>query len=560
MCWIFIWRSGTRKEQVIIFGYNDEVKAILEMDDAEQKKYCIQIVSSEVLTLEEKYMLSRKGIHYHDINLMQVKQKELVYLLDKINVNKAKHIILFEDDSIRNYSLLQMFRLTDHIGLYKLLPDAKITCRCEDDDTADMISEYFDKAGNNSTKRYYDLELVSIPALQIRNMFETVPLHTFYLNKGKKLSDWNTHMLIAGFGSVGQQVVLQTMNLAVVSPDNNIVIDVFDQEINKKAGIFATHFSDKTFDITDDAIIMRSDAADGHFEIRFFKTDVRSHQFSKLIRQKHSESNYTYAVVTIDQISVSIGCANRIGRIFDEQEYSGIPIVIRMDTDRRLADEIQQGHNRYLIPKNDTEKDAEKNKTFLRRLQLLTERSEAVTLKNIINKELNRNARKIHDNYSSIMFEKEKYDPIPWDTLTVFKRESNQASAAFDPLWDDILKQRVSDDGSFSDISDCLNSFFSQGKGIWMEGETWHYESEEMLLKKLEQNKVLLCMVKTEHRRWCYFIASKGWYTGDRKKFKAHPCLVPYKVLEQKPDTRSTIKYDLLPMMRRVKQLTDQKS
>lgn len=554
--WILKWRSKSKKEQILIFGYNDDVKSILDQENVNKKDYGIRIVSEQTLSLEEKYSLSKRGFQYHEVNMIKVRHEELPYLLEKFNIRKSKYILLFEDSSIKNYSLLQIFPLTKGQCEFEICPDTKIICRCEDDGVAEMISEYYnppeDKSSASDKKkpdRCYDLELCSIPALQVSRMFENVPLHNCYIKSDKKLSDWKTHLLIAGFGAVGQQVVLQTMNLAVVSPDNPVVIDVYDQDIDKKAAIFAARFSDKTFDITENSIIMRPGAADGHFEIRFFKTDVRSFRFIKLVRQKHEESQYTYATVTIDQIDISTECANKLGKIFDETGNTDIPIVIRMDSDRRLADYIQQARDQNISVKNGQTDNT--SVTFPRRFRLLTERSEAVTLKNILNEDLNKNARIMHDNYSGLKFANDSSESISWNSLSVLKRESNKALSAYDPMWNDLLRRRLSEEKTFSDTSEFLMDFFENKKTLWLDKNTWYYNSDYDLIRQLNQNRVMLFLTKTEHRRWSYFLASKGWHNGDDAQFKGHPCLLTYEMLEQDTSINTTIKYDLLPFMKR---------
>lgn len=77
-----------------------------------------------------------------------------------------------------------------------------------------MIAEYYNSAAG--TDAYYDLELVGIPEMQIHKMYSEHPLHTVYKDTDTPLKDWTVHLLVAGFGQLGQQAVLQAMNLGEV--------------------------------------------------------------------------------------------------------------------------------------------------------------------------------------------------------------------------------------------------------------------------------------------------------------------------------------------------------
>ena len=91
----------------------------------------------------------------------------------------------------------------------------------------------------------------------------------------------------------------------------------------------------------------------------------------------------------------------------------------------------------------------------------------------------------------------------------------------------------------------------------WEDG-MWHYtKTDEEFIEQvcLPEQAFAREMLKTEHRRWCYFIASIGWEPpeengrGVRKddRLRINPCIVPWDdLLLWQPDT---VKYDLMPLM-----------
>ena len=71
-------------------------------------------------------------------------------------------------------------------------------------------------------------------------------------------------------------------------------------------------------------------------------------------------------------------------------------------------------------------------------------------------------------------------------------------------------------------------------------------------LEKLKKDSFAYGLVSLEHRRWCCYMASIGWRSGERSdKFRRNPCLVTQqKLMETKPEM---CKYDLMSLMARYK-------
>lgn len=534
----------SKGEQIIIFGYNEDVKAMLEnADQKKNKSRSIHIVSEKELSSEEAYAISRSGYKYHKLNLYKAEKKDIPYLLKKIHAENAKNIILFEDSSIKNFSLLQMFSLKKGDGLFELREGVKIVCRCEENGISEMISDYFHVENNESYG--YDLELVSIPELQVRSMFEEIPLHSYYSSLETPINKWNTKMIIAGFGKLGQQAILQAMNLAVVSPENSISIDVFDDKIDEKLGLFSAQFDTGSFEFTDTSIKMKKEIADGSFEINCFKTDVRSHEFRETVKNRNASSGYTFVLVAIDEIDTCTGCAIQLGRLFDQSGNKNVPIVIRMDSDRRLADYIQ----------NDT-------KTF-RKVRLLTERAKAITIDNILNKDINISSKELNFMYANMEILEKGQKPsgktseskeVLWSRLSMFKRESNMAHTAHDPVEDAMLSKYAKELGIGSVEKKLSELVGGSGSLLMNSGNAWYlYGSEDEFVEALKKDSFALFAAASEHRRWCYFVASKGWRYGQRNdRYKIHNCLTTFEELQNDPKTKATIKYDLMPLMKRL--------
>lgn len=542
----FMFRIRRKKkdsEQIVIFGYNDDVKSLIKSYSQEKAaKYCIHIVTDMDFSSDERYNLSKIGYLVHNFNILNADEKDISYLLSKAGCDKADNIILFDENSINNFSILQVFSLKSEDGGFKLKAGTKITCRCEDDSIAELIADYYRIEKN--AEYGYDLEIVSLPELQVRKMYNDVPLYTYYKNSKKPLCEWDTHLLVIGFGSIVQNALLQAINLGVMHSSNRIVIDVYDTDIDSRMGIFSNRFNPDSFEMIENKIIMSKDIADGYLEINCHKMNVRFREFIEEIRVENKRFPYTYAVVAIDDINIGVNCAMRLSAVFNEQEKADVPIILRMDSDRQLAKYIGQ------------------NKRTLSSVRLLEDRSVVLTLDLILNREINQKAKDFHYFYSTIQVLSQgeqawgtSGDPdILWNSTPLFKRNSSKALAAHDTT-KQVIFTKLAEEMGEKDADTKINELIGENGTLMRYNEgVWHLRQDDHnFLLDLKKDEYAHSIAVAEHRRWCCFMASEGWRYGSERNDnrKIHSCLLTFENLEKDKKGQSTIKYDLMPMMSR---------
>ena len=537
-------RRRKRGEHIFIFGFNDDVRAMLQNYDCDaHKNQCIHIISDYQFDSEERYACVRQGIHILDLDILRMEEKDLHKQLKKALVDQANHIILFEENPVSNFSLLQIFSLHKDDGGFPLKSGAKITCRCEDPSIGELISDHFQPAEDGSYG--YDLELVSIPELQVRRMFSEFPLHSFYVGSSKPLSEWHTHILLIGFGTIGQQALLQAINLGVMHQSNRIVMDVYDTNIDLKMGVFVNRFHPDSIERDGQTIRFRSDTSDGELVIHCHKTDVRASGFFDGIREAHCEMPFTYVVTAIDDVSIGVHCAMRLSRIFSESGAGETPILVRMDSDRRLAEYINQGQGTFTD------------------VRLLEERSVVLTLDIILNREINSMAKHFHHLYSEIQVVSKgesgwdsgtKTEDEFWNSTSLFRRESSKALASHSSVKQVILEQ-LAKELKLPDVDSAIAARIgTEGSLMTCDGKVWQLrEDEAAFVKALNADAFAHTVAAMEHRRWCYFVLSVGWRSGSPRNDarKVHNCLVPFDALCADEKGRSTVKYDLMALMQR---------
>lgn len=540
---MFRFRKNKKWQHVVIFGWGNDVKAMLDNYSAENedRKRCIHLVTDSALPSDQKYALGKKGFVVHCFDILDADDKAAGRFLLKAQADIAESVILFSDNSVTNFSLLQMFSSKEGDGKFQLRSGTKITCRCDDDNIAEVISDYYNTCGGASCR--YELDIVSIPELQIRKMFEAVPLHSCFADSSLPLARWDTRMLILGFGALGRQALIQTIEQAAVHKSNKIIIDLYDQNIKRKFELFSNRFSSETFISEGDTVRLNSKAADGELIIKCHSTDVTYKHFYEEIKADNARQPYTYALISIDNINNAVGCALRLRRLFAECGRSSVPTVLRMDIDRRLAGYI-----------ND-------NSSAFANVHLLAERSKVLTLDYILAEQLDRAAKQYHYFYSTIQVVPK--DGIAWeqtdadaDTLwrknTMFKRRSSKALAAHSPVKKLIFERLARETGS-SSAAEKINELIGEnGSLMRCDGKVWRLnDDEEGFLKALKEDSFALSAAELEHRRWCCFVAADGWKFGEPRNdaLKIHNCLMDFNDLLNDEHGRSTIMYDLMPLM-----------
>ena len=554
----FFLNKASRKERVVIFGYNETVKSLLRSANAKQRR--IHVVCSENAASEELYRLFRSGIQLHTFDPLKVGDADndrLNGFFNSIELSKAGNILLMEDSSIRNFSLLQTLDSTGRLEKKDRQRPPKVFCRCEDDGILRIIEGYYDTASNGMSHKNFDLEILNIPEQQVRKMYDKgASLHSYWLKSSGKAPtaprDWQVHLLILGFGKLGQQALLQAMNLGVTHSENRICIDVVDKDLDEKRNLFFSRFAPDAF-VEDDAsgkdvFCINPDWADGSLTIRFHQLDVKYGAFRTLLGKLTDEGAgpITYAVAAMDDADTGVYCATELRRFLlesDPEHSDDVPIMLRMDSDRRLQKYLKSSDGMM----------------HLVGVGLIEAPESVLNFEDLLDRTPADKAKQCNSYYANMTFSDDPSAPLMdkspqelWDTLTLFRRNANRASAYHNDILEKIVDTRTDDW-----VPSNLNSLFEADDApVRWNGDTWSFpfaSDHEGFLKRVHQEKYrfLFEMLKTEHRRWCYYTLSLGWSQGRSSEkndaLRWNPCLVTWDDLEKSQP--KTCKYDLMPLM-----------
>lgn len=538
---VFLLRPGKGKNPVVIFGYDDTVREMLEQEAKRKKQVRIYVISEGEFSVEQRYALRKMGCEPHTFDCLSATKKELSSFVKKIPFEKTKTILLFEKDAVKNFSLLQMFALDKQSAGKRavVLPEnAKVYCRCENEDVTGLIEKYYNEC--KSGEKGYDLEVFSLAEFQVREMYDRYPLFTYYENREEALVDRELRLLIVGFGTVGQQALLQAMNLGVVHSKNSIRIDVVDACIEDRIATFTNRFSKQVYRMEGNCLRIKPEVADGSLEIYFHNMNVQHRCFHELIREQTEESFYHYAVVAMKDAGAALHCVMELKQELKQLGKNNVPILLKMEQDKRLAeyvaDNMSQFANVFVLPSGGM----------------------ALSLETLVERTLDTNAKQHHQLYSTIRFEektKQKAgEKTPsaderWKGLSLFKRESNRASAAYRETAEAVAKKLAKENGVA--LKPYLDGIFgANGTLFRYDGTVWRQDGTEAFLAAVRKDAFAYEFMATEHRRWCYFMISKGWKCGETDESgnrRTNPCLVTLKELEIKEPDKCG--YDLMPLM-----------
>lgn len=244
-------------------------------------------------------------------------------------------------------------------------------------------------------------------------------------------------------------------------------------------------------------------------------------------------------------MDISLHCMSEVERYLKfcpaEDYGKSVSLAIRLETDRAMADYLNQ------------------NKRTYKNVFAIEESCITISLQDLIDDNLDSSAKAFNHIYSKIELDGDAPNELDekeaWRQLALVRRDSNRALALHDGVKETLLNTFWGDDHSR------LSRYFGpEGSIIKLENKTWCVNSsDDVFIQKLaavDDGEVLTELAKLEHRRWCYYMASRGWKcTADptMKKndaTKENPCLRTWHALVK--NQAYMCKYDLMPLLYRI--------
>ncbi len=460
-------------------------------------------------------------------------------------LRSARRILLLEreaPDNLNTYLQLESF-----LAARRRAGTPPIPCHmyCGDPWVSQLTGDYL--AGRSQAPHLL-LSLFDWEELKARQVLSAYPLWMAACRPETGLTPAaGCHLLLLGLGRLGTAVLIQAIQQGVFSSGGEVVVDIVDRNAEEKLEIFARRFSQDAAQVSPREVVLprAPQGMDGRLVLRAHTMDASTYRFQALAAELHRTQPVTYAAVCFRDPALTAASLFTLSRVFAREEGGPpVPILSRLMMPDTLAGYLEQDQTQYQgvhpFPADEA----------------------VIRLDNILSAAAEQEGRAYHQAYNqwSGRLSGQGGPAVPWESLSVFKRSSNTASALYAPT-------RLLQAGSL--MSAALGGPLSR----WYDGGALTGQAREALsallapqgrllppeelLLLLKQSPWLEELAKTEHRRWCQFMLLNGYSTGPagepagrRLAARHNPNLVSWEELLRRSPLVAV--YDLIPLLLRL--------
>jgi hypothetical protein len=553
-------QSGFSAERILIFGYTDNVKKIIH--NLEGRKQRIFIIADAEISDQENYKLAKKGVIYYSLDFLNMEAKDKEKLLKKIRSSKIQQIFLLEDSSVKNFSLYMELCA----GAYNWGDDITCRCLCEDLGINKMIEDYYTtevKAQKDEQKIQITLKVFSLAELKAVQLFtmeteegqQAPQLYDYNLKEveGKSRKEkaeskyWNVHMLLAGCGQLGQQVLYQTINQCVMHSESQVMIDIVDMDAAQIEDVIINKFNtDYLQEIPgQNGYCIKGDASDGELTIRFHALNTREKGFTKLLKLLEKDGLFTYVAICLNDSDLCIQCMDELENYFQksitfQKRTRKPPIAVRLEMDQRTAKYLHENQGTYsnVVPFAENKKVLTLENIAKTETELKAQ--EYNWYYNCFYRQLPRNARDLVYRFvpQEMGDSERKKIRRSWKKLDYFLEESNRNACLHQAVKSEVLEVQYG--------PKWLEKIFGKKRGSELSID----------IRKMAKDPMVRELLRIEHRRWNYAQASCGWgYPSGRQQFEGekdpdtrlHKCMTNWDRLKTEHPDKCI--YDLIPYL-----------
>ncbi|MGI6608409.1 MAG: hypothetical protein ACOX1F_05450 [Erysipelotrichaceae bacterium] len=515
--WIIGFGKRFKGNKFLIIGKGSDYKKFI---NALVKDCKLTVVEDTVVDDELLLWYYRNGISLIQ-NRENMKLKDLINIL---NINRYKNILLCDSDDLVNYYNLNL--ISEYYEKKEFNSQQKIYVLCKNPYVEGLISDNISNESANISRLKNNIKIINPKKKAVEGLFkaaeEMIKQDNSYQNDSNIKKD--IHVAICGFGEVGQSALIHALNVSILSSDSTILIDVFDKNIENEINSFMKNFASDALEAlkyTKEKISEEMDvdcyrllfpfdpdykketplfSMDGKLVIRFWKMDVNNIEFNKVFDNCHREMpfNYIFVAIALDKAVVDIVSCLKQSMCSSEFLYCDIPILMYSQ-------------------------EKEKMKPLFDSAKVVFSNEDAFSYAALVNQEIENISKIFNFEYQKIYDEYTGYNNKCSDDRKQIKNNVNTI--------EDIWNRRSLFDKE-SSIAQAM------AKGTW----EWLIENSVYTLEDREE------LQKMEHRRWCYFMLTHGFKYGEKtdKEFKkTHSCLCNWeKLVKTRPDV---LEYDYIP-------------
>lgn len=543
-----------KKQRIIICGYDSGTEQLIS---SIQKDSALPVIlfTREEMSKEQRMKLGKKGVRVVEFS----DYSEAQNLCRQYRAERAAYVILMHRKTTDNFS--SFLELDKYVRSCLSGKTSSIPCYLfADNSIREVIDAYYDnrEAEAGEGKLHLDLHILQLRELQAREVFQAKPVYTWNLESGKcnpeqychyqenAENPWNVHMLVAGFGELGQSVLLEAVTQSVMHPRSRIIIDVVDKQMKEQFLRFCKRFSSHIRESIEQNVlvdglevmyrirlgegsVLGGGSLDGLLELRFYHADIYHETFDHIVENVSSGSPLTYCAVCFSDAMRNITAATSLEKILRMMNNLNAPVVLASDRKERIMEYLQENDKQF---KSIFVMAEERNFLTIDRIRTDEEERQAKEFNykyNLLSQNM-----KLDSNAVKAVFDEEEMEK-QWRKMPIFKRNSSRAMSSHG----NVKKMLLSNTPNLS----------------WKEvEEVFRIEDDQANVEYINANEMIKNFSMLEHRRWCYFMILNGYAYVDGVKNdmrKENPCILSWKELcEKKPEY---CRYDIaafLPEMR----------
>ncbi len=294
-----------------------------------------------------------------------------VEAFNKYHLLQSKYIVLADEDPIANFNVLG--KIIRYFKLYEKESNAgnaseqqagtKIMILCENLHVKKMYQKLFtdascEKPYGKSILSNVDLMNIAPHKQEARRMIKDHPLYHYQLKtydprRAETPSFWNQHIVILGFGALGQEMVLQCMNAAVLHSQSTIRFDIYDSNMNGTKGEFLKNFALTAFkqirvgslitpgiysrSAEDYLELTDSGSIDGILRIYFHEVDVNTVELEKSLYDINQIMPITYGAVCFADDENAVTAVMAFDKVLSKEEKENVVINLHLESDEDVC-------------------------------------------------------------------------------------------------------------------------------------------------------------------------------------------------------------------------------
>jgi len=497
--------SDKEKNISVVFGWNDTVESMLTADT--KKEAPIYLFTDTPLSDEQQLTLLR-----HNVTLCHGADPKRSLRIWK----RANRFFLLDASSSRNFSTYITLRRWWESAPRQPGSVPRVICACGEPGIRELFAKFHDK---NNQDTSLPVSLFSFPDLKARSLWAEYPICSYNFDPNSKISAdsrYDVHMLIAGLGQLGSQVLEQAVSLGVLSSSGALTFDVIDKRGKELMRFFAARFASDYIesDYENAQLTIPSRHADGMLTIRFHTIDVDGGDLRPLLNELNRQNPFTYAAICLKNPDSAIRCTDQLSQVLLEAGQN-IPVAVRMEFSQKVADFLRE------------------ESPFYGRVFPICGGLTSITLDTLSDKDAYAGAVQFNYEYEKWSAQLGGYEnslstpEAAWNTKDYFQQDSS----LFQYLHQAVKKMR-----------------FEYDRAVPVESNEVSSHEMALLGSPPLSGAQALEFARLEHRRWCYYMAIHGWGMGEKNKVqKRNPCMVPWFELCSNESTSKTCPYDTTP-------------